>query len=147
MKEALTSTTIINIVLIFMVIVFAFILGIIAYYKAFKVNKSILAIIEKYEGYNVLSEEEIGKTLNSAGYGVMANEGAACPKKDGQDAIETNSNYKYCVYYFENDTEDSKNNYYSYGIITYIKIDFPIANLFIRIPLYSKSNRIFRFSN
>ena len=147
MKEAITSTTIINIVVIFMVIVFAFILGIIAYYKAFKVNKSILAIIEKYEGYNNLSQKEIDETLDSAGYGVGASEGAACPVKDGQPAIANSSDYKYCVYYFDHDTDDNDDNYYSYGITTYIKIDFPIANLFIRIPLYSKSNRIYRFSN
>ena len=146
MKKALTSTTIINIALIFMVIVFAFILGIIAYYKAFKVNKSILTIIEKYEGYNSLSENEIQQTLNSTGYSVFENEGIACPKKEGVDAMTTASNYKFCVYKFENDTDDGSDQYYSYGIITYIKIDFPIVNLFIKVPLYSKSNRIYNFS-
>lgn len=147
MKEALTSTTIINIVLIFMVIVFAFILGIIAYYKAFKVNKSILAVIEKYEGYNDLAKKEIDEVLSSAGYGVRSKENVSCPKKDGEKSITKTSAYKYCVYYFDRDTEDRKNNYYSYGVITYIKIDFPIVNLFIKIPLYSKSNRIYRFSS
>lgn len=147
MKEALTSTTIINIVLIFMVIVFAFIFGIIAYYKAFKVNKSMLAIIEKYEGYNDLSEKEIGEFLNNAGYALFGDANVNCPVKDGQPPIEVNSDYKYCIYYFDHDTDDLGDTYYSYGVITYIKLDLPIVNLFVRIPLYSKSNRIYRFSN
>lgn len=145
MKEAITSTTIINIALIFMAIVFAFIFGIIAYYKAFKVNKSILTIIEKYEGYNSLAIDEIDQALNSAGYSVFSNEGIVCPVKEGVNAIETTADYKYCIYQLDNDTASGSDRYYSYGVITYIKIDLPIVNYFLKIPLYSKSNRIYNF--
>lgn len=145
MKEAIAGTYIFNIIIIFMVIVFAFVMGTVLYYKSFKINKNMLAIIEKYEGYNDLAKVEINNDLKSIGYNVQAD--GTCPKREGQNAITPlSSDYKYCVYYFTNDDTDStKDLYYSYGILTYISFDFPFVNVFIRIPIYTKSNRIFRF--
>ena len=48
MKDAIASTYIYNIIIIFMLIIFVFIMGTIVYYKSFKINKNILSIIEKY---------------------------------------------------------------------------------------------------
>lgn len=144
MKEAIASTYIYNIILIFMVIVFAFVMGTIVYYKSFKTNKNILDIIEKYEGYNDLARGEIDEKLKSIGYGLKGD--SICPTKDGQTAISPISkDYKYCVYYFSNDTKDNSDQFYSYGVITYITFDFPLVNIFIKIPIYTKSNRIYRF--
>lgn len=144
MKESIASTYIYNIILIFMVIVFAFVMGTIVYYKSFKTNKNILDIIEKYEGYNDLAKGEIDEKLRSIGYGLKGD--GVCPTKAGQTAISPISNdYKYCIYYFSNDTKDNSDQFYSYGVITYITFDFPLVNIFIKIPIYTKSNRIYRF--
>lgn len=144
MKDAIASTYIYNIIIIFMLIIFVFIMGTIVYYKSFKINKNILSIIEKYEGYNDLAKEEIATSLKSIGYGVEAD--GRCPTKEGVMAEAPADNYKYCIYYFPNDAEDGGNTYYSYGVITYVSFDFPFFNTFIRIPIYTKSNRIFRFN-
>src|SRR5574344_747134 len=144
MKESIASTYIYNIIFIFMIIVFAFVMGTIVYYKSFKINKNILAIIKKYEGYNDLAKEEINIDLKSIGYGLKGD--GVCPVKERQTAVDPiSTDYKYCVYYFPNDASDGSDLYYSYGVITYITFDFPFANIFIKIPVYTKSNRIFRF--
>lgn len=143
MREAIASTPLYNIIIIFMVIVFAFILGIMAYYKAFKVNKSILAVVEKYEGYNDYSIAEIDTTLKGIGYGVYDN--ITCPAKEGI-LLSNPSDYKYCIYLTTSDNADGTNRYYSYGVVTYITLDFPFINVFLKMPVYSKSNRIYRFS-
>ena len=146
MREAIASTPLYNIILIFMVIVFAFILGIIAYYRAFKINKSIVAIIEKYEGYNDLSKEEIDVTLSSIGYGVAMKD-INCPTEySNLLKAENTSSYGYCVYFIDNDQTGSSSKYYSYGVVTYLTINVPIFNFFLKIPIYSESNRIFRFN-
>ncbi|HPF82945.1 MAG TPA: hypothetical protein PLV83_02095 [Bacilli bacterium] len=145
MKESIASTYIYNILIIFMVIVFAFVMGTIIYYKSFKINKSILAIIEKYEGYNNLAKEEINTDLKSIGYALKSD--GTCPQKNGVSAVEpVSTDYKYCIYYFPNDTNNGSDKYYSYGVTTYITFDFPLFNLFLKIPIYTKSNRIFRFN-
>lgn len=140
MKSAIASTYIYNIILVFIVITFALIMGTITYYKAFKVNKSILAIIEKYEGYNSFSQNEIDVQLKSIGYNVL-NENNSCPAKSGtMPESSNNSVYRYCVYYYD------EGEYYSYGVTTYISLDFPMFDIFLRIPVYSKSNIIYNFS-
>lgn len=142
MRDAIASTYIYNIIIIFIVIIFAFVMGTMVYYKSFKTNKSILSIIEKYEGYNTLSQKEIKTSLESIGYSLHGDRN--CPVRDKTEAVTPpeNDNYNYCVYYFP---EDGKDGYYSYGVITYISFDFPFFNIFIKLPVYTRSNRIFRF--
>ena len=47
--------------------------------------------------------------------------------------------------YIGNDGVDSKGTYYSYGVVTYISFDIPIIGAFLKIPIYTESNRIFKF--
>lgn len=140
MKESISSTFLYNIIIIFIVIVFAILAATLTYYKAFKVNTRIINSIEKFEGYNDLAISEINNTLTTVGY--MTKENHKCPdeKNDGILQPEDN-NFRYCVYYFS----DGDRNY-SYGVITYITIDIPVVNLFLQIPIYTKSNLIFKFN-
>lgn len=140
MKESLGSTFLYNIIIIFIVVVFAILAATLTYYKAFKINTSIINSIEKYEGYNELAVSEINNTLTTIGY---MNKGAhKCPTtKNGGTLEPEDQRYRYCVYYFDED-----DNHYSYGVITYITIDIPIVNMFLQIPIYTKSNLIYRFN-
>ena len=142
MKESIGSAFLYNIIIIFIVIVFAILAATLTYYKAYKVNTKIMTIIEKFEGYNDLAISEINNTLTSIGY--MAKQDNKCPKtKNGGVLQQESKQYRYCVYYFEKDDDE---RHYSYGVITYITLDIPIVNTFLQIPIYSKSNRIFRFN-
>lgn len=68
MKESLSYTFILNIVIVFIFTCFAVVMGILSYYKAFKANSIISQTIEKYEGFNCISREEIARKLNNIGY-------------------------------------------------------------------------------
>ena len=140
MRESIGSTFLYNIIILFIVIVFAILAGTLTYYKAFKVNTKITNSIEKHEGYNNLAVTEINNALTTIGY--MNKDNHVCPStKNGGVLREQTQPFRYCVYYF-----DEGNNYYSYGVITYITLDIPIVNMFLQIPIYTKSNLIYKFN-
>ena len=140
MRESIGNTFLYNIVILFIVIVFAILAGTLTYYKAFKVNTKIINSIEKFEGYNNLAVSEINNTLTTIGY--MAKDRHKCPNTKNGGTLQTeNQRFRYCVYYF-----DEGERYYSYGVITYITLDIPIVNMFLQIPIYTKSNLIFEFN-
>ena len=68
MKEGIGSIFLYNIVIIFIVVVFAILAATLTYYKAFKVNTKIINSIEKFEGYNNLAIADIDNKLLTTGY-------------------------------------------------------------------------------
>ena len=68
MSGPVGHTFLYNLIIFFIIVIFAFISGTLSYYKAFKVNNKIIYAIEKYEGYNKLSKEEIDRILGNLGY-------------------------------------------------------------------------------
>lgn len=141
MKESLGSTFTLNVIIIFITILFAVLAATLTYYKAFKVNTKIINSIEKFEGYNDLAREEIDNSLTSIGYAHKDNH--KCPKEKNGGTLQTeDKKFRYCVYYFGE--EDS--SYYSYGVITYVTLDIPMVDTFLRIPVYTKSDRIYDFN-
>ena len=136
MKESISYTFLLNIMIAFIVVSFCIIAGILSYSKSFRVNSKIANAIELYEGYNEKSLSEITRATSNLGYGVR---NVNCPKKGGQDAVVNENGY--CLYRF-----DDANNYYSYGIITYMQFDIPVISNFLKIPIYSKTEKIYNFS-
>lgn len=143
MNSALAHTFLYNIIIIFILIIFGFVIGTVVYYKSFKINKEMLGIIEKYEGYNELSKGEIEDTLKTIGYAVEPSD--SCKSRNGATKIYRGENTRYCIYYFPSDTSTGSDNYYSYGVTTYITFDFPVVGDFIKVPIFTKSNRIYKF--
>lgn len=140
MRESIGSTFLYNMIIIFIVIVFAILAATLTYYKAFKVNTRIINSIEKFEGYNNLARTEIQNVLTGIGYTIK--EQHTCPRQKNGGSLEPEDRkFRYCVYYF-----NESNKYYSYGVITYITLDIPLVNTYLHIPIYTKSNRIYRFS-
>ena len=143
MSGPVGHTFIYNIIILFIIIVFAFISGTLSYYKAFKVNNRIIKALEKYEGYNLYSKDEIDRTLGNLGY---STENANCKQTyNGMILIDSfNENYRYCVYI--DNKKPTKNGYYIYGVLTYMNLDLPIINV-INLPVFTKSNRMFKFTS
>ncbi|MBO5095519.1 MAG: hypothetical protein J6B98_01425 [Bacilli bacterium] len=147
MKTPIGSTFMYNIILVFVIIVFAFLAGIMSYYKAFKINNRIVYAIEKFEGYNTYSIEEINRILNNLGYDRGT---PSCEEEyDGMTLVSgTNPEYRYCIYVEENITRGKAGTgtYYSYGVRSYMSIDLPVVS-WIRIPIYTKTNQIYKFTD
>lgn len=155
MREGIGSIVLYNIIIIFILIVFALLAATLSYYKAFKVNNRILASIDKYEGYNEPAKAEIRNTLAGLGYTVNASNDR-CKAKRGDVRLVTNqdTNYYYCVYFYRDDRGDGEKRlngdkeeiYYNYSVVSYIYIDLPIVGAF-KVPVHTKGERIYNFSD
>jgi len=51
--------------------------------------------------------------------------------------------YLYCIYHYSPNNTDLQNKDI-YGVVTYMYFDFPIVGR-VRIPLYAKTNAIYKF--
>lgn len=143
MKQSIGLTYTLNFVIIFIVITFAFLFGIMSYYKAFKVNSRISNAIENHEGYNDLSIDEINDVLGGLGY---RKEVVKCPNRtyNGKSYSSIAQNdYAICVYEYP---VNSETGYFRYGIVTYIYIDIPIVGQTLKLPVYSETEKIYKFN-
>ena len=140
MNQSVGSIALYNIVLIFIVVVFAFLAATVSYSKAFRVNSRIIYAIEKYEGYNDLASDEINDVLKTLGYTI--DKDFKCPnREDGELVDRLNDDYAYCIYYFQEDAR-----HYTYGVLTYLYIDLPFVKDVFKIPVYTRTERIFKFN-
>ncbi len=142
MSGPIGHTFLYNLIIIFIVIVFAFLSGTLSYYKAFKVNNRIVHALEKYEGYNELSKSEIDVVLGNLGYS-LENANCSHEYKNMYLIDSLGENYKYCVYI--DDLNPQKGSYYTYGVLTYMNLNLPIINV-IDIPVFSRTNRLYKFT-
>ena len=137
MKQSIGTTFMLNFIIVFIVVTFAFLSATLSYMKAFKVNTKIANAIEKFEGYNSLAKSEINTYLDTIGY---LRGKANCPKKNDVDAYINDGNFNYCVYDYGID----KNNYRKFGIITYINVDLPIVGNF-KLKVYSETEKMYYY--
>ena len=146
MNESVGYTVTINIITTFIIIVFVFISNVLIYYKSNKVGNVIVDSIEKYSGFNALSEREIDEKLNSIGY----NKRTTSCKNDDNCTLESSkidegkstSEKGYCVYYCEN-SED----YYYYKIKSNMIINIPIINDVVNASVFSSTTNMYDFKS
>ncbi len=149
MKGPIGHTFMYNIIILFIFIVFAFIGGILSYYKGYKINNKIVGSIEKFEGYNKHTLVEINKNMGNLGY---KHSYQTCDLTyKGMYLVEVgNEEYNYCIYASydpNNKSSIPKRNgdYYQYGVLTYMDISLPLIRNF-SIPIFTKTNRIYKFT-
>ena len=134
MRQSIGMSQQLNIMIIFILIVFALIAASLSYYKAFKVSNTIVNSIEKYEGFNDKSKKEIENNLKSLGYQQGIKECASdFPNTEG-----TITTYGYCVNEVAKEEESVD---YSYDVVTYMTIDMPIIDM-IKIPVKFSTKKI-----
>ena len=168
MKESISYTFLLNIIILFITVCAAIVAGIFSYYKAFRANSIISETIEKYEGFNCVSKQEIALKLSSIGYNTPFN--VKCKSSDGncETDSDTDGSYKVISYnldfdgnyiYGENMNSTYKcenkngtrycttNKHYQYGIYTYMYVELPVISNLIRLTYYSKTNPLYEFRN
>lgn len=151
MKQSIGTTVLLNIIIVFIVITFGFLSATLSYTKAFKVNSKIASSIEKFEGYNALSDREILQNLRTIGYKTAIDGTFKCGRRlhFSQGRLKTyeaigSAGYKghhYCIYKY-----DKKDGYVTYGIVTYIFMEVPLVGGYFKIPVYSETDAIYEFS-
>lgn len=150
MKQGIGFSVTINIIAVFIVVTFAFLVTSLNYYKAYKVNNVIAASLEKYSGYNRLSSEEIDRKLTSLGY---IGGSSRCQHKNGKELVTKLSNkhnfclYKEYIYSKNKEGNNIKTKDFKYLIITYINFNIPIINQVINLPVTSHTGVIVDFSS
>ena len=146
MKQSISTTFMLNIIIIFIILVFAFLAGTLSYTKAFRVNSKIVNALEKYEGYNELAKTEIDRILNTLSYAPIAStkcsETKTVNNRVGHAVHLDNENFAYCIYYFP---DDGDNRHYSYGVQTYVYLELPIIGRTLKLPIFTKTSRIYDF--
>ena len=167
MKESIGYTVSLNIMIVFITIIVAFLCAALIYYKSNKVSNVITSGIEKYEGYDDVAIEEIGRKLTSIGYGskaiycdaeVVDNGAFNSVGQHKCDLIQKENSQGergYCVYvcYEENKfaTKAGKKvytgEYYYYKIRTNMMVDVPLVDDVLNIPIYSNTNRLYNFDS
>ena len=135
MKEAIGTSMVFNLILIFTGVFIALLVGSLSYSKGFKVRNKIIDLIERNEGYNDTAKLQIDQNLSDIGYYLAINR--QCEERDGAQPIDNDSPYRYCVYEYTT----SKGKYY--GVQVFIHFDFPLIGNFIEIPLYGESRILF----
>lgn len=157
MKESVGYTVTLNIVITFIIIVFAFLSAALIYFKSNKASNIITDTIQKYEGYNSYAKKEINAKLNSIGYNKKK---VDCDKyynrvdnklKDGNyengecytDSYLPDGSDGYCV--FMCNELYNEEYYYYYKISTNMMINIPIINDLLDIPIFSNTSRLYNF--
>lgn len=151
MRQSVGTVTILNIIIVFIVLTFGFLSATLSYTKAFKVNSKIASSIEKFEGYNSLSDEEIMHNLQTIGYKTAVDGAFSCPRRVHYSNGKLNTytavsgkgskSHHYCLYEY-----DKKDGYFTYGIVTYIFMEVPLIGGYFKVPVYSETDAIFEFS-
>lgn len=156
MKESIGYTVSFNIMIVFITVIIAFLCAALIYFKSNKASNIIQTAIEKYEGYyegpDAAKElryrpaiEEINRNLSSIGYGSRTiscapNVTDSNDRNGRCDLVSPQNTNSYCVYECEEDSE-----YYYFKIRTNMMINIPIINNIMDIPIYSNTNRLYRF--
>ena len=77
-----------------------------------------------------------------------------CGNRKNMTTVNTNGlNYPVCIYEspitskVNNGKVGTKYGYFNYGIVTYIYLDIPILGGTFKIPVYTESERDFRFAS
>ena len=152
MKESVGYTVSLNIVITFLVIIFAFLSAALIYFKSNKVSNVITDTIQKYEGYNTYAQSEINSKISSLGYNRKS---VNCDKyynrigekeklKCGEESLSTGED-GYCVFVCKEMYDGEC--YYYYKISTNMMINVPIVNNMLDVPIFSNTNRLYDFED
>lgn len=174
MKEGISYSFLLNIIIVFIFVCSAIVMGIFSYYRAFRANAIIVNSIEKYEGYNCYSQKEISRKLGGISYNVPydvacgSNYGHHCTTDPNKNYVVVAYNLDVDGYYYDYDDfmehdnnmfsyiedslgySDGLGNYtkkYQYGVYTYMYVDLPIISNFIRLSYFSKTKEMVEYRN
>lgn len=149
MRTSLGGTAIMYIFIVFFILMAFLLTGTVIYYKGYKINSQIANSLEKFEGYNQYSAEDIDRIFSNLGYRTKSN--SKCLNNIDGSCLSENGKYDFsltCSRTEKKADDDWKgNNYYiTYKIKTYIYIDLPL-NISMKIPITSRTNPIYQFTD
>ena len=152
MREAIGSAFLVNMMLLFIGVISALLIGSISYSKAYKVKDRIVYVIEKYDGYSTDAQAEIDKQLRTIGYNMVSDNTLNCEtifkRRYGSNYNADNlvhgknlgyNQYNYCVY--RNHYDSSPGTYYT--VISFMQFDVPLIGSFLKFPISGETSLIY----
>ena len=152
MREAIGSAFIVNLILVFIGVISALLIGSISYSKAYKIKDRIVYIIEKYDGFTDEAKKEIDKQIISIGYKLNDGTSSKCEglfkRRYGSNYKEENllhgknlgvNQYNYCVY--KNHYDSSPGSYYT--VVTYMTFDIPLIGGLLQFPVSGETSLVY----
>ncbi len=163
MRESIGTVSLLNFIIFFILLVFAFLAGTMSYYRAYRVNNAIVSAIEKFEGYNQKTYDEIEVKLGNIAYErtpITCKPTIKSGSKTGTlvngDVPTTRTELGYCIYRYANDTIYKRKDgagiattdpYDTYEVQTIVTFKFPVIQRFLKLHVSSKTARIFHFAD
>ncbi len=145
MRASVGGVSLLNIFIVFFLLITFLLTGTVMYYKGYKVNSKIIESIERYEGYNQNSAQDIDRVLSSLGYRQSSNNNCI------DDSRCYNPNYDFKLTCSLDTKADANNSetingrYIKYTVTTYIFIDLPLGVGTIKLPVTTRTNPIYQF--
>lgn len=154
MHESIGYTVTLNIMIVFIVIIFFFITGVFMYFKENKTNNIITDALERHEGYNDLAQQEIENKITSIGYNknnitcssTETEKGnIQCNISTNEDGIQIGDKGSegYCIYICT--TKIDNEYYYYYKVRTNMQLNIPIIGDIVNVPIYTNTSRFYDF--
>lgn len=154
MREAIGNTFIVNLLMVFIGVMSALLVGSVSYSKAFKVKNRIIYTIEKYGSWDVYTSSgtnvvkaEIEANLKEIGYPLVVSNPftGGCPNRDGATLVYGGNSgankyantYHYCVYEYQNE----RGHYY--GVTTFMHFDIPLIGNYLEFPVNGKTKSLY----
>lgn len=132
MKEAIGGVFTLQIILVFIVLVNAYLAYSVNYTRAFRVKNGIISIIEEYEGLTEEAKEEIDDYVKDMRYRVSSNViNSGTLARRGMDVSDCVINNGYCTKCTASSDEDATSDGYRgvyYSVVTFVNVDIPILN-------------------
>ena len=137
MREAVGSTFLFNIMIVFIFFFASFLAIAINYSQAFRIKNQVINLIEQYEGLNEASEEKIFNLINSSGYyrQVICN-----PDENGNSINHNDTTINgLCIKGLKT---GSDNNDTYYRVTTFVSFNLPIVGNFFTFPVRGETKVI-----
>ncbi len=149
MRASVGGISLMSIFIVFFILMAFLLTGTVIYYKGYKINSQIANSLEKFEGYNQYSAEDMDRIFSSFGYRLKSND--KCLNNVTSSCLAENSKHEFSLTCSRSKKNEGDNyvggNYYiTYKIKTYIYIDLPF-NISMKIPITSKTNPIYQFTD
>lgn len=139
MKEAIGTTTVFSLIMVFTGVLILLFVGAISYSKTYKIRNRIIDIVEKHYGYNDDARLEIEEDLASIGYRISNQECPQQPRGNVENAllIGPQSDYRFCIYQYQ----ANRGNYY--GVLVFLHFDVPLLRNGVNVPVYGETKTLF----
>lgn len=139
MKEAIGTSLVFNLMMIFIGVMIVIFLSAISYSKAFKIRNKIIDRIEEHSGYTETAASFIENDLKGIGYKIVKDSNCSDKSEQGGTLLTSSYNtYNYCVYEFSSDRG------FYYGVTVFISVDIPLIGDKINVPVYGESRVIYK---